>query len=64
MHPLPLTYFSMLRLPRLWRFEVDLPESVIFEEKDLQHIARICPNIEILRLSPNARFTPTGPPSR
>ncbi|KAI1789766.1 hypothetical protein LXA43DRAFT_1182999 [Ganoderma leucocontextum] len=60
MHHLPLTYFSML--PRLWRFEVDLPESVIFEEKDLKHIARICPNIEILRLSPNARFPSTGPP--
>ena len=58
--PLPLTYFSML--PRLWRFEVDLPESVIFEEKDLNHIARICPNVEILRLSPNARFPTTGNP--
>ncbi|TBU34673.1 hypothetical protein BD311DRAFT_290970 [Dichomitus squalens] len=59
MHRLPLTYFSML--PRLWRFEVDLPESVIFEERDVAHIARVCPNIEILRLSPNARFPPTGP---
>ena len=60
MRHLPLTYLSML--PRLWRFEVDLPESVIFEERDLHHIARICPNIEILRLCPMARFPPTGPP--
>ncbi|RPD57059.1 hypothetical protein L227DRAFT_578249 [Lentinus tigrinus ALCF2SS1-6] len=57
---LPLTYFSML--PRLWRFEVDLPESAIFEEQDVKHIARICPNIEILRLCPMARFAPTGAP--
>ncbi|KAI0756766.1 hypothetical protein C8Q80DRAFT_1091762 [Daedaleopsis nitida] len=60
MRTLPLTYLG--RLPRLWRFEVDLPESVIFEEKDIQHIAKICPNIEILRLCPMARFPLTGPP--
>ncbi|KAI0715362.1 hypothetical protein C8Q76DRAFT_675001 [Earliella scabrosa] len=60
MRHLPLTYFG--RLPRLWRFEVDLPESAIFQEKDITHISRICPNIEILRLCPMARFPPTGPP--
>ncbi|KAI0720026.1 hypothetical protein C8T65DRAFT_706038 [Cerioporus squamosus] len=60
MRHFPLTYFSML--PRLWRFEVDLPESAIFKEQDVKHMARICPNIEILRLCPTARFAPTGPP--
>ncbi|KAI0639647.1 hypothetical protein C8Q77DRAFT_1214141 [Trametes polyzona] len=60
MRELPLTYFSAL--PRLWRLEIDLPESVIFKEQDIAHVARICPNIEILRLCPFARFPVTGPP--
>ncbi len=60
MRHLKLTYLG--RLPNLWRFEVDLPESAIFHEQDIQHIARICPNIEVLRLCPMARFPVTGPP--
>ncbi|KAI0361366.1 hypothetical protein OH77DRAFT_1417609 [Trametes cingulata] len=60
MHELPLTYLSTL--PRLWRLEIDLPESVIFKEQDIAHVARICPNIEILRLCPFARFPISGPP--
>ncbi|KAH9944179.1 uncharacterized protein BXZ73DRAFT_96672 [Epithele typhae] len=60
MHHLPLTYFSML--PRLWRLDIDLPESVLFEQRDITHIARVCPNIEVLRLCPNARFPVTGSP--
>ncbi|OJT02716.1 hypothetical protein TRAPUB_6710 [Trametes pubescens] len=59
MRELPLSYLSAL--PHLWRLEIDLPESVIFRERDIAHIARICPNIEILRLCPAARFPPTGP---
>ncbi|KAI8980771.1 hypothetical protein BD414DRAFT_420790 [Trametes punicea] len=59
MRELPLTYLSFL--PRLWRLEIDLPESVIFREQDIVHIARVCPNIEILRLCPFARFPLAGP---
>ncbi|KAI0830551.1 hypothetical protein BC628DRAFT_1354460 [Trametes gibbosa] len=59
MRELPLTYLS--RLPRLWRLEIDLPESIIFREQDITHIARICPNIEVLKLCPFARFPLTGP---
>ncbi|KAH9846867.1 hypothetical protein C2E23DRAFT_851255 [Lenzites betulinus] len=58
MRELPLTYLSAL--PRLWRLEIDLPESVIFREQDIKHIARICPNIEVLKLCPFARFPLTG----
>ncbi|KDQ63362.1 hypothetical protein JAAARDRAFT_120795 [Jaapia argillacea MUCL 33604] len=57
---LPLKHLSLM--PRLARFEVDLPESVIFHDSDVAHLARMCPNIEILRLCPVARFT-TSPPS-
>ncbi|KAH9898160.1 hypothetical protein C8Q73DRAFT_663927 [Cubamyces lactineus] len=60
MRELPLTYLSFL--PRLWRLEIDLPESVIFQDRDIVHISRICPNIEVLRLCPFARFPLSGPP--
>ena len=59
MRHLTFTYFR--RLPRLWRFEVDLPESAIFQGKDIPHISRACLNIEILCLCPMVRFPPTGP---
>ncbi|KAI0778421.1 hypothetical protein BD413DRAFT_630902 [Trametes elegans] len=57
---LPLTYLA--RLPRLWRLELDLPESAVFREQDLAHVARVCPAIEVLRLCPSAKFPPAGPP--
>ncbi|KAI0673375.1 hypothetical protein C8Q78DRAFT_622453 [Trametes maxima] len=60
MRELPLTHLG--KLPRLWRLEIDLPESVVFHEQDVAHIAHICPNIEILRLCPAARFPVSGPP--
>ncbi|THH18560.1 hypothetical protein EW146_g2441 [Bondarzewia mesenterica] len=51
-------------LPALARFEIDLPESVTFHNSDLARIAQACPNIEILRLCPVARFPiSAGPPS-
>lgn len=58
MHHLPLTHFSAL--PRLYRFEVDLPESVIFNNADIAHVAAVWPNLEILRLSPQARWPQTS----
>ena len=59
---LPLNYFSSL--PRLAVFEIDLPESVMFDNSDIAHIATICPAIEVLKLCPQARWpTNLTPPS-
>ena len=51
---LPLCYFTSL--PRLAVFEIDLPESIVFDNSDLAHLATICPAIEELRLCPQARW--------
>ena len=59
---LPLSYFTSL--PRLAVFEIDLPESVVFENSDIAHIATICPAIEVLKLCPQARWPANlAPPS-
>ena len=59
---LPLCYFTAL--PRLAVFEIDLPESVVFDNSDITHLATICPSIEELRLCPQARWPPNlAPPS-
>ena len=51
-------------LPRLTRLDIDLPESVIIQNSDVAQLAEACPNLEILRLCPTARFpVSTGPPS-
>ncbi|KAH8099394.1 hypothetical protein BXZ70DRAFT_1000914 [Cristinia sonorae] len=55
---LPLEHFAFL--PRLQRLEIDLPESVIFHNRDIAHIARVCPNLEVLRLCGSARFSPAS----
>lgn len=58
---LSLEHFAFL--PLLVRFEIDLPESVVFYSKDVTHLARVCPSLEIVRLCPNAKFPPSfGPP--
>lgn len=58
---LPLRHLSYL--PRLVCLDIDLPESVVFSEEDVAHLARICPSLEVLRLCPLARFPPSvGPP--
>jgi len=58
---LPLSHLSYL--PRLFCLDIDLPESVVFAEDDVAHLAKICPSLEILRLCPSARFPPSvGPP--
>ncbi|KAF9650326.1 hypothetical protein BDM02DRAFT_3093348 [Thelephora ganbajun] len=57
-----LSYFSSL--PRLAVFEIDLPESVVFDNSDVVHLATICPAIEVLKLCPQARWpTNLAPPS-
>ncbi|KAG1749801.1 uncharacterized protein EDB91DRAFT_1308639 [Suillus paluster] len=58
---LPLQHFTSL--PCLLRLEIDLPESVLFHNSDLQAVAEACPNIEILRLCPMARFPASSGPS-
>ncbi|PCH33905.1 hypothetical protein WOLCODRAFT_61126 [Wolfiporia cocos MD-104 SS10] len=54
---LPLTHLGAL--PRLHRLDIDLPESVIFLNEDVAHLAAVCPNLEILRLCGTARFPQT-----
>lgn len=59
---LPLSHFTSL--PRLTEFEIDLPESVVFENSDIAHLATICPAIEVLKLCPQARWPANlAPPS-
>jgi hypothetical protein len=55
---LSLEHFKAL--PCLTKFEVELPESVIFFNSDIMHLAKMCPNIGVLRLCPVARF-PNAP---
>ncbi|KAH7914788.1 hypothetical protein BJ138DRAFT_999426 [Hygrophoropsis aurantiaca] len=54
---------SLSALPYLIRLDIDLPESVVFHNADLTHIAQVCPNIETLRLCPMARFPTSAGPS-
>ena len=59
---LPLSHFTSL--PRLAEFEIDLPESVVFYNSDIAHVATICPAIEVLKLCPQARWPSNlAPPS-
>ncbi|OAX44434.1 hypothetical protein K503DRAFT_678944 [Rhizopogon vinicolor AM-OR11-026] len=58
---LPLQHITSL--PCLLRLEIDLPESVLFHNSDLQAVAQACPNIETLRLCPMARFPTSSGPS-
>jgi len=44
-------------LPALQRFEVDLPESVLFNGADILQLASMCPNLEEVKLCPLARFS-------
>jgi hypothetical protein len=59
-----LSLESLTSLPHLTRLDIDLPESVIIQNSDVAQLAEACPNLEILRLCPTARFPiSTGPPS-
>lgn len=57
---LPLSHFASL--PKLTEFEIDLPESVVFYNSDIAHLANICPAIEVLKLCPQARWPANLPP--
>lgn len=60
--PLTLKYLS--GLTRLARLDIDLPTSVIFNDSDIEQLAAACPNVEILKLCPTARFPlASGPPT-
>jgi hypothetical protein len=48
-------------LPSLIRLEIDLPESIIFHNSDLSQLAEACPNVEVLKLCPVARFPSVAP---
>ena len=59
---LPLSHFTSL--PRLTELEIELPESVVFDNLDIAHLATICPAIEVLKLCPQARWPANlAPPS-
>lgn len=59
-----LSLESLTSLPCLTRLDIDLPESVVIQNSDVAQVADACPNLEILRLCPTARFPiSTGPPS-
>ncbi len=50
-------------MPKLTRLEIDLPESRVIWNSDLEHLAEMCPELEILRLCPLSRWpTVHGPP--
>lgn len=49
--------------PALVRMEVDLPESRVFLDEDIRHLASACPNLEVIKLCPLSRWPiPYGPP--
>lgn len=55
----PISRLSLEKLTglhKLVRFDVDLPESVIFLPVDIENLAKACPNVEVVRLCPLARF--------
>ncbi|KAI0041895.1 hypothetical protein FA95DRAFT_1500830 [Auriscalpium vulgare] len=47
---------GLAAMPRMLRLEIDLPESVVFHNSDLAILAHACPNLEVVRLAPTARF--------
>ncbi|KAF9040430.1 hypothetical protein BDZ89DRAFT_1060516 [Hymenopellis radicata] len=58
---LTLEHFSAL--PSLVRLEIDLPESYLFTKADIEHLAKICPVVQDIKLCPLARFpVASGPP--
>ncbi|KAJ7631206.1 hypothetical protein FB45DRAFT_979296 [Roridomyces roridus] len=57
---LSLEYLSFL--PALRTLSIDLPESIIFLDADIAHLAANCPSLEEVRLCPLARFSTATPP--
>ncbi|KIM47821.1 hypothetical protein M413DRAFT_15927 [Hebeloma cylindrosporum] len=57
-----LSLERLVGLTSLIRLDIDLPESVVFTPADIQSVAEACPNLEVLRLCPLARFPPPHSP--
>ena len=57
-----LSLEKLTPMRRLVRFDVDLPESVVFVPADIETLANACPNLEIVKLCPLARFPLPHPP--
>ena len=53
-----LSLEQLTNLRNLIRLDIDLPDSVVFKPVDIECLAKACPNLEILRLCPLARFPP------
>ncbi|KAI0275155.1 hypothetical protein BC834DRAFT_815519 [Gloeopeniophorella convolvens] len=59
-----LSLEGLSNLLHLTKLDIDLPESVIIQNSDVSQVGEACPNLEILRLCPTARFPIAGgPPS-
>ncbi|KAJ7070763.1 hypothetical protein C8F01DRAFT_974917 [Mycena amicta] len=57
---LSLEHFSSL--PLLRYLSIDLPESTLFTNRDVAHLADVAPQLEEVRLCPLARFAPPATP--
>ncbi|TFK77287.1 hypothetical protein BDN72DRAFT_37304 [Pluteus cervinus] len=57
-----LSLEHLTSLPFLTRLEIDLPESTVFLDADIENLSKACPNLESLRLCPLARFSQNNQP--
>ena len=57
-----LSLEQLMNLTNLIRLDIDLPDSIVFTPVDIECLAKACPNLEILRLCPLARFPPPHSP--
>ena len=57
-----LSLVQLMNLMNLIRLDIDLPDSIVFTPVDIECLAKACPNLEILRLCPLARFPPPHSP--
>lgn len=53
-----LSLEQLMNLTNLIRLDIDLPDSIVFTPVDIECLAKACPNLEILKLCPLARFPP------
>lgn len=58
-----ISFDGISRLPYLYRFDFDMPESKLFFDHDVQTLATSCPRLEIVKICPLSRWpVPFGPP--
>lgn len=57
-----LSLEQLMNLTNLIRLDIDLPDSIVFTPVDIECLAKACPNLEMLRLCPLARFPPPHSP--